>query len=108
MAIDLGAMTHVSGQKDAFEDLDTRYRGKLGTASKSMSIEGMGTLKLYLRDPHTGRIRVARLGGVKYIPGLRGMLLSTQVLCVNGIFNEHGLNGYSFYHLVKGKKKTMA
>ncbi|KAL1954025.1 hypothetical protein VTO42DRAFT_1803 [Malbranchea cinnamomea] len=84
--------------------MDTTYRGTLGTAGKSTRIEGMGTIRLPMGDGIT-----ARLGGVKYVPGMRGTLLSTQALSVNGIYNQHGRNGYKFYRETgTGQKEVIA
>ena len=101
--IDSGTMTHCTGSWPAFESLDTSYQGVLGTASTSKNIVGEGTIKISLENSPP-----ARLGGIKMVPGMRGNLLSTQVLRVNGIFNEHGPNGYIFFRVVGGKKVILA
>ncbi|KAL1955928.1 hypothetical protein VTO42DRAFT_7913 [Malbranchea cinnamomea] len=102
--IDSRATSHCTGNREIFETLDTTYRGTLGAAGKSTRIEGMGTVRLPMRDGIT-----ARLGGVKYVPGMRGTLLSTQVLRVNGIYNQHGRNGYKFYRETgTGQKEVIA
>ena len=49
-----------------------------------------------------------RLGGVKYMPGMRGNLLLTTVLTVNGIYSELGPGGYCFYKKVGSKRELVA
>ncbi|KAL1952447.1 hypothetical protein VTO42DRAFT_5388 [Malbranchea cinnamomea] len=93
--IDLGEITHASGERELFESLDKSYKGRLGTASKATVIEGIGTLRIDLLNKGT----LVRLRVVKYVPGLKGTLLSTQVLHVNRILNEHGPKGYTFFQL---------
>ena len=85
-----------------FESLDNSYKGSLGTASTSHWIEGIGTARALLVEGFT------RLGGIKYVPGMRGNLLSTTILAVNGIYSELGPRGYCFYRKkVDGKRELV-
>ena len=87
-----------------FESLDSSYKGSLGTASTSCQIEGIGTARVLL----VKGVGYTRLGGIKYVPGMRGNLLSTTMLTVNGIYSELGPGGYCFYKKVGGKRELVA
>ena len=96
--LDLGATTHCTSDGQAFKSMSD-YRGTLGTASMSRPIVGEGTVQISLSKGSCD----AKLGGVKYVPGMQGNLLSMQVLCLNGIYNEHGLKGFLFFRLIGGR-----
>lgn len=57
-AIDSGATTHCTGDRELFESPNVSYEGILGTASNSGRIEGIGTAKALLAKGF------ARLGSV--------------------------------------------
>jgi hypothetical protein len=90
--IDGGATSHCTGNIRKFESLDKRYRGTLGTANKSLEIQGKGIVRICLSNSHTARLR-----DVLFVPGMRGNLLSTQILYSDGIYNTHDEKGYRFY-----------
>ncbi|KAL3712502.1 hypothetical protein TMatcc_001201 [Talaromyces marneffei ATCC 18224] len=98
--IDGGATCYCTGDIKCFESLDRRYKGRLGTVSKSTKIDGKGLAVIPLENGHCARIR-----DVMYVPGMKGNLLSTQMLHVDGIYNSHEENGYRFY---REDRKTLA
>lgn len=97
--IDGGATSHCTGDIQCLEKLDTRYRGVLRTAGKSLKIMGKGIARIPLADG------VARLNDVLYVPDMEENLLSTQVLYRDGIYNAHEKDGYRFY---RKDQKTLA
>ena len=103
-AIDSRATTHCTEDQELFESLNSLYKGSLGTASTSHQIEGIGMARVLLAKG----VGYTRLGGVKYVPGMRGNLLSTTVLAVNGIYSELGPRGYCFYKKVGSKRELVA
>jgi GAG-pre-integrase domain len=90
--IDSGATRSCSSEIELFESLDQKYRGTLGTASKSTRIAGKGTMNI----PLSGGKSV-RLSNVLYVPSMTQTLLSTQTLYADGIWNEHVKEGYRFF-----------
>jgi transposase InsO family protein len=90
--IDSGATSHCSSRIDLFESLDQRYGGSLGTAGKSITIAGRGTMRIPLSSG-----KVARIHNVLYVPKVRQTLLSTQVLQDMGVWNEHVRKEYRFF-----------
>lgn len=98
--IDGGATCHCTGDIKCFESFDRRYKGRLETVSKSTKIDGKGLAVIPLENGHCARIR-----DVMYVPGMKGNLLSTQMLHVDGIYNSHEENGYRFY---REDRKTLA
>ncbi|EED18964.1 gag/polymerase/env polyprotein, putative [Talaromyces stipitatus ATCC 10500] len=98
--IDCGATCHCTGDIKCFESLDRRYKGRLGTVSKSTKIDGKGLAIIPLENGYC-----ARVCDVMYVPGMKGSLLSTQMLYIDGIYNSHEENGYRFY---RTDRKTLA
>jgi hypothetical protein len=90
--IDSGATASYSPAKHLFVKLDTRYKGRLGTAGKGIPIQGKGDMLIPLPDSPP-----AKICGVLYCPAMRETLLSTQTLYKHGIYNTHGPTGYRFF-----------
>jgi len=98
--IDSGATCHCTGDIRNFETLDQRYKGRLGTASKSTKIMGKGIAHISLKNGSYARLR-----DVLYVPGMISNLLSTKLLKADGIFNCDEEDGYQFY---RKDRRTLA
>ena len=67
--LDLGATTHCMGDVSSFNALDP-YNGTLSTVSMSTPIIRQGMVRAHLSNHGHGSDCIAKLGGVKYIPGM--------------------------------------
>jgi hypothetical protein len=90
--INSGATAYYSPDIELFKSLDKRYAGTLGTAGKSTRITRKGVMRIPLSNR-----KVVRLSNVLYILTLKQMLLLTQILYADEIFNEHIREGYRFF-----------
>lgn len=87
---DSGATSMSTGNRELFEFLDNRHRGKLGIASgTSMPIKGRGIVRFKLPNG-----MVVRLGNVIYVPGLAENLLSLEALHLAGYETQGSKRGY--------------
>ncbi|KAI9035923.1 uncharacterized protein KD926_002639 [Aspergillus affinis] len=87
---DSGATCHTTGQREIFEYLDPTRKGALTVASGTqLSIEGRGIAKIELPNGST-----VRLGGVMYVPGLAGNLLSLEALHTADFESRGSKRGY--------------